>query len=106
MIAAMKDAVTSRAALAFVSRYLAPYGTVEHLKIDSQKKTVDISCQLHGEPTPIQLKVENYVVESEGDKKFISVKSVTCSRPWLQSLLTDFGVNRRVELPPWAAAAL
>ena len=106
MITAMKDAVTSRAALALISRHLAPYGTVEHLRIDSSQKTIDISCHLHGEPTPIQLKVESYVVESVGDKKFISVRGVTCSRPWLQSLLTDFAVNRRVELPSWAAVAL
>lgn len=106
MINALKDAVTSRAALAFASRHLAPYGTVEHLKIDSQHKTIDLSCHLHGEPTPIQLKVESYVVETEGGKKFFHAKSFTCSRPWLQCLLTDFAVNRRVELPPWAAAAL
>jgi hypothetical protein len=106
MINAMKDAVTSRAALAFVNNQIARYGTVQDLKIDSRRKTVDISCLLHGEPTPINVKIESYAVETVGDKKFIQITGINCSRPWLHNLLTDFAQNRRVELPTWAAAAL
>jgi len=106
MINALKDAVTSRAALAFVNQQITRYGIVQDLKIDSRRKTVEVSCLLHGESAPIQIKVENYVVETVGDKKFVAVTGFVCSRPWLQNLLADFAKNRRVELPPWAAAAL
>ena len=106
MINAMKDAVTSRAALAFVNNQVARYGIVQDLKIDSRRKTVEATCLLHGEPMPITVKVESYVVETVGDKKFIRITSINSSRPWLHNLLTDFAQNRRVELPAWAAAAL
>ena len=106
MINAMKDALTSQAALAFVNNKIGRYGTVQDLKIDTRRKTVEASCLLHGEPLPITVKVESYVVETVGDKKFIAITGINCSRPWLHNLLTDFAKNRRVELPGWAAAAL
>jgi len=106
MISAIKDAVTSRAAQAFVNKQIARYGSVEDLKIDSGSRTVEISCLLHGEASPIHVKVENYAVESSGAKKFLTVTRISASRPWLQNLLIDHVQGRRVELPSWAAAAL
>jgi len=106
MLNAMKDAMTSQAALAFVNNKISRYGTVQELKIDSKRKTVEVSCLLHGEPTPIQVTVESYVVDTVGKQTFVQVTGINCSRPWLQNLLTDHALNRRVPLPSWAAAAL
>jgi hypothetical protein len=106
MFGALKDSVASQAALSFANSRFGKYGVVQELKIDSQRKTVDVTFQPEGEPTPIKLRVENYRIDTVGDKKFIQVSGFTCSRPWLHSLLDDFAKNRRVELPPWAAAAL
>ena len=106
MLGALKDSVASQAALSFANSRFGKYGVVQELKIDSQRKTVNVTFQPEGEPSPIQLRIENYRVDTVGDKKFISVTGFTCSRPWLHSLLDDFAKNRRLELPPWAAAAL
>lgn len=106
MLNSVKDAVTSRAALSFVNQQISRYGTVQQLKIDSKEKTVVVSCLLHGELAPIVVRAENYVIETKGDKKFIHVTRFSATRPWLQALLTDYGQNRRIELPPWASAAL
>lgn len=85
---------------------IARYGQVQELKIDSRLKTVAVTCLLEGEVTPITIKVENYVVETERGKKFIRATGFSCTRPWLQNVLMDFGPKQRIELPPWAAAAL
>jgi hypothetical protein len=106
MFNAAKDALASRAALAWANTLIARYGRVQNLAIDSQRKTVEVSCLLNGEATPITIRINSYVVEAERDKKFIRATGFTCSRPWLQSLLTDFGHRKRIELPPWAAEAL
>jgi hypothetical protein len=52
------------------------------------------------------VKVENYVVESSGTAKFVTVTRLSASRPWLQNLLTDYVQDRRLDLPRWAAAVL
>jgi hypothetical protein len=104
MFNAAKDALASRAAQTWANTLIARYGKVQEVKIDSRLKTVAVTCLLNGEATPITIKIENYVVESELDKKFLRANGFSCTRPWLQSLLMDFGPRQRIELPPWAAA--
>lgn len=106
MINAMKDAVASQAALSFVNNRISRYGTVQELKINSKRKTVDLSCLLHGESVPVVIKVESYLVEKVGNQTFVQLTGINCSRPWLQNLVTDFALHRRIPLPAWAAAAL
>jgi hypothetical protein len=106
MFNAAKDALASRAAQVWANNLIARYGRVQDLKIDSRGKTMEVSCLLDGESTPITIRIENYVVETERDKKFIRATGFTCTRPWLQNFLRDFGPRQRIELPPWAAAAL
>ena len=101
-----KDALASQAAQVWANNLIARYGKVQDLKIDSRRKTMEVSCLLDGELTPITIKIENYVVEIERDKKFIRATGFTCTRPWLQNFLRDFGPPQRIELPPWAVAAL
>jgi len=106
MFNAAKDALASRAAQDWANTLIARYGKVQDLKIDSGRKTMEVSCLLDGESTPITIKIENYVVETERDKKFLRATGFSCTRPWLQNLLRDYGPRQRIELPPWAAAAL
>jgi hypothetical protein len=106
MFNAAKDALASRAAQIWANKLIARYGRVEGLRIDSRRKTVEVSCLLEGEATPITIRIENYVVETEKDKRFLRATDFHCTRPWLQTFLTDFGHQKRIELPPWAAAAL
>lgn len=106
MFKAAKDAMTSRAAQVYVNNRIARYGEVQTLRINSREKTMEVSCLLHGEKDPITIKVENYNVDSSGAKKYVEATTITCTRPWLQNLLTDFAQNRRVEVPNWAESIL
>lgn len=106
MFNAAKDALASRAALSWANNFIARYGKVQDLKIDSRRKTLEVSCQLNGEVSPITIRVGNYVVETEGAKRFLRASDFSCTRPWLQSVLSDYGSEKRIELPPWAASAL
>jgi hypothetical protein len=106
MFNAAKDALASRTAQVWVNNLIARYGKVQDLKIDSRLKTLEVSCLLDGEPSPITIRIENYTVETEGDKKFLRATSFNCTRPWLQNLLSDLGPRQRIELPPWATAVL
>jgi hypothetical protein len=101
-----KDVLASRGAQTWVNTQIARYGQVQNLKIDSRHKTIEVTCQLNGEPTAVTLKILNYEVETEGAKTFLRATGFSCTRPWLQTLLTDLGPRHRIELPPWAAAAL
>lgn len=106
MFNAAKDAFTSKAAQTYINQRIARYGEVQRLKIDSRSKTMELTCQLTGEPTPVSVRVENYSVREMAGKKYLKVGACVCSRPWLQNLLNDLVRDREVPVPSWAAAAL
>ncbi len=106
MFNAAKDAMTSKAALLYANKLIGRYGRIEKLRIDSRAKSVELSCQLDGEPGPIDVRLLNYTIETEGPKTFLRASDFRCTRPWLQNLLSDLSRDRRVELPPWAAGVL
>jgi hypothetical protein len=106
MFKAAKDSFTSKAAQTFINQRIARYGQVQTLRIDSRTKTVELTCQLEGEVSPISVKVENYRVREVNGKKLLEVGSCSCSRPWLENLLNDLAKDRESPVPSWAAAAL
>ena len=106
MMNSIKDAMTAKAAQVYLNNQVARYGRLLALKIDSQRKTMEITGQLNGETAPVTVQVGRYVVEAVGGKTFLSIAEFSCSRPWLQNALEDFVKPRRVELPAWAATAL
>ena len=106
MFKAAKDALTSKAAQTFINQRIARYGQVQTLKIDSRNKTMELSCQLVGESSPVTIRVQNYTLREVEGKKLLRVGTCMCSRPWLQNLLNDLATGREVPVPSWAAAAL
>jgi hypothetical protein len=103
MFKAAKDAISSRAAQSYVNNLISRYGEVRDLKIDSSNRTVEASCLLQGENTPIQISA-HYLVEVEAGKNFVRLTQCHSNKPWLENLVADFGKARRIELPPWASA--
>ena len=64
---------------AWANNLIACYGRVQELKIDSRLKTIAVTCVLEGEATPITVRIENYVVETERDKKMIRATGFSCT---------------------------
>lgn len=106
MFTAAKDAVASQAARTFVNGTIARYGQVRELKIDSRAKTLVVVCELIGELEPVNVRIESYRVFAENGLHFVEILTCSCSRPWLQNLLTDHACGRRLELPAWAVKLL
>src|ERR1035437_32831 len=53
MFTAAKDVLASKAAQTWANSLIARYGNVQGLKINSRLKSLEVSCLLDGEPTPI-----------------------------------------------------
>ena len=106
MFSAAKDAMTGAAARKFVNDRIERYGSVTNLRIDSKAKSLEVTCNLDGETSPVTVRIDRYEVEESGGKKFILARKCSCSRPWLGRALEDFVVGRRFEVPGWATAAL
>jgi hypothetical protein len=106
MFGAAKDMMTSKAAKAYANNFIQRYGCVQDLAIDSKRNRIELTLQLNGEVSPVGLTIEKYRVDEESGKRYFQVLDSSCTRPWLQAVMRDHLHGRRVELPPWAAAAL
>jgi hypothetical protein len=106
MFSAAKDAMTGAAARKFVNDRIARYGSVTNLRLDSKTRSIEVTCDLQGEVSPVTVRIGRYEIEESGGKKFFRAMNFSCSRPWLERALEDFVVGRRFELPGWASAAL
>ena len=106
MFGAAKDLMTSKAARAYANNFIQRYGSVDDLTIDSKRNRIKVTVRLNGEVSPVGVTIEKYRVEEEGGKKYFQVLDSSCTLPWLQAVMRDHLHGRRVELPPWAAAAL
>lgn len=105
MFSTARDALAGRAIKTWANALIARYGRLQDFKIDSDRKTVCFSLVLDGELSPIAISIDNYVVEDAPDGKYLRATRFTCTRPWLQNLLTDHGPKQRIKLPAWASAA-
>jgi hypothetical protein len=106
MFNSLKDRVTGKAARMHCNQLLERYGTVQDLRIDSARRSMEIVCLLEGETSPITVTVERYEITDAGGDKFVHIGASRCSRPWVQHFLEDHLYGRKFPLPAWAAAAL
>lgn len=106
MLDSLKDAIAAKAALHYLNVRIARYGNLRDLKVDSRQRTIEAACFLHGETTPISVRIGRYALEEQGRLRFIRVNDCSCTRPWLQHVLEDFVQDRPFEVPAWAAIAL
>jgi hypothetical protein len=106
MFTAAKDALASKAARSYANNLIGRYAELQDLRIDSQKKTIELVCVLRGEPEPVTMRVGRYTLEQQGDKTFIKIAQCACSRPWIQGLVEDFVQGQPIPVPSWAAVAL
>jgi hypothetical protein len=101
-----KNMMTGKAAQMYVNKLIARYGEVRDLRIDPDRKTIDLVCHLLGEGEPLKVRVDKYAVQQKGDRHFVQLVQCTCSRQWVQNLIEDYAKGRPVEIPSWAASAL
>lgn len=94
-----KDSASSFLIEKAVAHALSRYSSMLKFLIDSQKKTAHLEILLKGEPAPLQLVVHEYEVFTEGNRTFIEVRRATASREWVQVVIEDWLLGKRIELP-------
>ena len=106
MFSAAKDLMSSKAAKSYLNDLIKTYGTVRDLAVDSKRGRIEVTCELLGEPEPIGVTIERYVIGRDAEGTFLQVQESSASRPWLNAALRAHLHGRRSALPGWAATAL
>ena len=69
------------------------------LKIDPQRKTIDIELSLRGEDNPIQIHISGYDLQPTSDGGDFTVANVNISREWMNLLAAEFLTGRPLHVP-------
>jgi hypothetical protein len=86
-----------------VNHYIARYGHMTELSIDSEQKIITATLQLKGEKEPLFVRLTRYDLQTAGDATTLTVGEVYLSREWMQVLAADFLQNKPLPVPPQAA---
>jgi hypothetical protein len=96
---AVKDAGTSFIVERAVAHRLQPYGRMLNLSIDSKTKRIRLEILLKGETEPIAITIDEYQLTNAAGAEFIVIKKASASREWINALLQDFAIDKKVPLP-------
>lgn len=83
---------------------LRPYGKATSFKLNSSEKTAAVVLELNGENHPVEIELTRYELQPEGGRVFLVIHGVNTSRAWLTTLAREHLLNKKLELPPAAAA--
>jgi hypothetical protein len=81
-----------------INKFVEDYGKLLDLKIDQAAKTVEGSVLLHGEGSPIKLRIE-YAMVTHGLSTSVMVRSAQSDKAWLSAVLAKFVVGKTWAIP-------
>ncbi len=89
LLSQAKDKMVSILVSRVVKEKIEPYGTLEALFVDSNKKTITATVWLHDEEKSIRFILEHYNIIRIGKQYYFNFKAVYTSRKWLTRLIED-----------------
>jgi hypothetical protein len=99
MFSRLRGNLSSFAARTFFNTTYARYGTMTQLKIDPERKTIDVELMLRGERDPIQIHLSDYSLCSTPNGGAFSAIDIRVSREWMNVLAEDLLKNRAIPVP-------
>lgn len=102
----MKDGALALALKSFLNERLKEYGEALECQVDTKACRLAVRALLKGESEPVNVAVEEYALDKEGDDRYITLKRFSCSKEWVSMLLNKIMVGKRYKLPAAVASFL
>jgi len=94
-----KDTAIAMALKSMVNDKMGMYGEVVQCSISTADNSLTAQALLKGEREKVDVKLERYELEQDGDTHYIVLKSFKTSREWLTVALNKFLAGKRYKLP-------
>ncbi len=99
MAKSVKNGALAVGLKAYVNEKFAEYGEVLECQVDTDKNRLTVLARMKGERDTVNVTLEQYELQREGDKAFIVLRRFTSSRAWLTLLLNKLFSGKRYPLP-------
>ena len=94
-----KDSALEFAVRRAINKKLGRIGEMTHLDIDTKKRSIRVRLELAGDKEPVEVAIGSYSIEGKGISASLIVEAATASRKWLDVVLQEFVVGRKLPLP-------
>ncbi|HLA28017.1 MAG TPA: hypothetical protein VJZ49_08985 [Syntrophales bacterium] len=85
--------------LSLLNNWLKEFGMMTSILIDSKSKSMAIEVELKGEDRPISIKINDYVIEPDGNGSIVTIGDISFSREWMDVLAKKFLAKGKLSLP-------
>ena len=99
MLHKIKDVALSKTLKVAMNRMMKSYGEVLSFQIDSKTKSLKIEVMLEGEYDALDVDIAHYHLIKKEEGYFVSLKGIHTSRPWINTLATDYLEGKLFEIP-------
>jgi len=84
-----------------VNQLIKLYGTMLDFHLNTTNRSISLTVQLKGEPTPINVTLKEYEIVSEEGKTYFEFEGakVDTSREWLTTLVQEKLARQKLPLP-------
>lgn len=106
MLEGLRDGLASGAMKSLLGGRIERYGRLLDLRIHSRARRLSAVVLLAGEREEIAVEVGKYRIVGERGAHALVVERVSASREWIQLMLEDFLVGKRLPIPSLALLAL
>jgi len=94
-----KDLAISKAAQVALNRYISDFGKLLSLRLDSKHKSIALEIMLDGESEPLSVSIAHYKLYEEKGHFRLSVRGITTSRRWLDTVAASYLEGKTFEVP-------
>jgi hypothetical protein len=106
MLTKFKDWGAGKAAEVWLRGQIEKYAVLRELTLNSGEKTISVVLHLKGEAEPLELRVDQYQISTEGPKFFVTVSHFHCPREWIRLVAIDHVIGQPFEIPGLVAKML
>jgi hypothetical protein len=82
------DSAKKEALAYFIRKQLGEDGEVVSVELDTTQKTAFIDLKLQGEHENVQVYIDKYSVEVQGERIYVIIEQARVSRKWLQTIVS------------------
>lgn len=99
MLNKMKDLTLSKTAKIAINTQIEKYVKLTELSLNSKEKSLNMTIEMRGESTAVELSIDKYILSEENEKHFIQLQGIQTSRLWMSAIAKEYLENKTFKIP-------
>lgn len=77
-----------------LNNFIKEFGKIEHMKLDTQTKSIEATLFLIGEREPLEVTISNYTLVQKDDGYYLQLQRIKTSKEWITKAAATYLTKR------------